>query len=89
MENIYNVTENIIFKKEENGLMYTGRVKWFNSQKGYGFIEGEDGEDIFVHRSGIIEVFEPVIFENDIVEYEVEEDRFGRTKAVNVSVISK
>lgn len=41
MENIYNVTENIIFKKEKGEwIMYTGRVKWFNSQKGYGFIEG-------------------------------------------------
>ncbi len=33
--------------------MKTGKVKWYNEIKGYGFIESENGEDIFVHRSGL------------------------------------
>ena len=33
--------------------MATGRVKWFNEQKGYGFIEQENGKDVFVHHTGI------------------------------------
>jgi CspA family cold shock protein len=33
--------------------MATGKVKWYNSAKGYGFIETNEGQDIFVHRSGL------------------------------------
>lgn len=35
--------------------MHQGKVKWFNNEKGYGFIECNDGEDVFVHFTGIKE----------------------------------
>lgn len=37
--------------------MSTGKVKWYNETKGFGFIEMEDGSDVFVHRSGLISPF--------------------------------
>ena len=52
-----------------------GTVKWYNTRKGYGFIEGEDGKDVFVHRSAIPTGI--YINEGDKVEYEVEESDRG------------
>jgi CspA family cold shock protein len=52
-----------------------GKVKWYNARKGFGFIEGEDEKDIFVHRSSIpIGTF---LNEGDSVEYETEESDKG------------
>jgi CspA family cold shock protein len=58
-----------------------GKVKWYNPRKGYGFVEGEDGKDIFIHRSSIPQgVF---LNEGDSIEYEIEESDKG-PKAVNI-----
>ncbi len=51
-----------------------GKIKWFNKRKGYGFIEGEDGKDIFVHQSAIASGF---LSDGDEVEYEIEETERG------------
>ena len=58
-----------------------GKVKWYNSRKGFGFIEGEDGKDIFVHRSSIPQG--TFLNEGDSVEYETEESDKG-PKAINI-----
>ncbi|RLB52377.1 MAG: cold-shock protein [Deltaproteobacteria bacterium] len=51
--------------------MATGRVKWFNNSKGYGFIEQEDGEDVFVHFSAIQGDGFKSLEEGQTVEFEV------------------
>ncbi len=67
--------------------MQTGKVKWFNSQKGYGFISKEDGKDIFVHFKDI-EGGANALRDNDEVEFEVEEGRKG-LQAVRVRKIQE
>ena len=63
--------------------MKQGTVKFFNVEKGFGFITPEaGGQDVFVHSSGLIDE----IRENDSVEFEVENGRKG-LNAVNVKVI--
>jgi CspA family cold shock protein len=58
-----------------------GSVKWYNTRKGYGFIQGEDGKDIFVHRSSVPSG--TFLQEGDKVEYELETSERG-PKATNV-----
>ena len=59
-----------------------GVVKWFNSQKGFGFIGLKNGEEIFVHKTGLGEGI-PVLTDGQEVEFEVEETIKG-PQAVNV-----
>jgi CspA family cold shock protein len=64
--------------------MATGKVKWFNAAKGYGFIEQEGGEDVFVHYSQIREEGFKTLNEGQDVEFEVAEGEKG-LQARNVS----
>jgi len=61
----------------------TGRVKWFNDAKGFGFIEREGGPDVFVHYSAIQSDGFRSLKENDRVEFEVREGPKG-LQAANV-----
>lgn len=66
--------------------MGKGTVKWFNNQKGYGFISDENGKDIFVHYSGVnMEGFKS-INEGDNVEFEIIEGEKG-PQAINVTKV--
>jgi CspA family cold shock protein len=65
--------------------METGKVKWFNADKGYGFITRENGEDIFVHYSSIEGDGYKTLNEEDTVKFDVEEGEKG-LQAVHVTV---
>lgn len=65
-----------------------GRVKWFNDQKGYGFIEQDGGEDVFVHFSAIQGSGFRTLSENDRVEFEIVEGPKGK-QAANVNRIEE
>ncbi|HEY3397591.1 MAG TPA: cold-shock protein [Armatimonadota bacterium] len=67
--------------------MATGKVKWFNDAKGYGFIERADGEDLFVHFSAIAGEGYRSLPEGAEVSFDVTNDAKG-PRADNVSVIS-
>lgn len=60
-----------------------GTVKWFNSQKGYGFITTEEGSDVFVHYSGIEDNGFKTLEEGEKVEFDLTQGQKG-DQAVNV-----
>ncbi len=64
-----------------------GKIKWFNNEKGYGFIEGEHDEDIFVHYSAIKQDGYKSLSEGQMVEYELLETEKG-LQAINVKEVS-
>ena len=66
--------------------MANGIVKWFNNRKGYGFIEQEDGPDVFVHHSGINSDGFKSLNEGDQVTFDIEQGEKGPA-AVNVTVV--
>ena len=68
--------------------MLKGKVKWFNAEKGFGFIVGEDGKDIFVHYSVINQEGYKALAEGDTVSYELKTTERG-PQAANVTKIAE
>jgi cold shock protein len=65
--------------------MSSGTVKWFNAQKGYGFIQPEDGsKDVFVHVSAVERSGLGHLHEGQKVSFEVQRGQQGKTSAVNL-----
>ena len=65
--------------------MATGTVKWFNEQKGYGFIQPESGKDVFVHIRDVEQAGLSHLAEGQKVTFEVEADRrSGKDRAVSI-----
>jgi len=64
--------------------MNTGKIKWFNTTKGFGFIEtGEEGKDLFLHISALQEANIDQITEGESVSYEIGENK-GKPIAINI-----
>lgn len=70
-------------------FMNNGTVKWFNAEKGYGFISNDNGgDDVFVHFSAIVSDGYKTLAEGQKVTYDTETDsRNGKLRAVNVTVV--
>ena len=66
--------------------MANGTVKWFNDKKGYGFIEQDDGPDVFVHHSGINVPGFKTLKEGERVRFDIEQGQRGPA-AKNVTVV--
>ena len=67
-------------------MRFTGKVKWFNEAKGFGFIQRDGGPDVFVHYSNIMGKGFRTLKEDDEVEFEVNEGPKG-LQAVNVEKV--
>ena len=76
-------------QRQLTGEKATGTVKFFNSMKGFGFIQRDDGQpDAFVHISAVERAGIPTLNEGDRLEFEIEVDRRGKFAAVNLQSIA-
>ena len=70
---------------EELKVMATGKVKWFNAQKGYGFIQPTSGgADVFVHITAVERAGMDGLHEGQTLSYDLEQGQRGRVSAVNL-----
>jgi cold shock protein len=66
-------------------IMAHGTVKWFNAQKGFGFIQPQDGgADVFVHISAVQQAGLSTLNDGQLVSFDLERGRQGKTSAVNL-----
>ena len=68
--------------------MKKGTVKWFNNRRGYGFITGEDGEEVFFHFSSIVKDGFKTVKTGSTVTFNVDTDESGRTVAKDVTEVA-
>ena len=66
--------------------MTTGKIKWFNPSKGYGFIENEGSKDVFLHVSALEEAGISTLKEGEEIEFEIGENK-GKENAINIKKI--
>ena len=68
--------------------MVNGTVKWFNTNKGYDFIEPDDGgKDVFIHISAVEKSGLKTLLENQKITFEINQDK-GRSSAANIKIVS-
>lgn len=82
-DSFYKATRGYVFMRKGEKVKMTGKVKWFNNQRGFGFISGDDGKEVFVHYSGIVGEGFRELAEAEPVEYDVIDTEKG-VQAVNV-----
>lgn len=75
------------FTTQGGMIMCTGKVKWFNAEKGYGFITTDEGKDVFVHYSSIQADGFRSLEEGQTVTFEIVEGDSGQ-QAANVTVVA-
>ena len=73
-------------KEGQESMSVEGKVKWFNESKGYGFIQQDNGPDVFVHYSAIKSEGFKTLAEGQRVQFDIVEDEKG-LKAANVIII--
>ena len=70
-----------------SSVCQTVPVKWFNAQKGYGFIQPEDGsKDVFVHISAVERAGKTTLPEGQKVSFDIEEGQRGKSSAINLTL---
>ena len=66
--------------------MTTGKIKWFNPTKGYGFIENEGSKDVFLHVSALEKAGIDTLQEGEEIEFEIGENK-GKQNAINIKKV--
>ncbi len=67
--------------------MTTGKIKWFNPSKGYGFIENEGSKDVFLHISALKEAGIDTLKEGEEISFDIGENK-GKENAINVKKVA-